>query len=349
MNNNGKISKAPWLFNGISWGVTALIVVALLGVTLWKVFPTEAVASAVPTPTEAGEPGLPAVSAAETGAIVRNVTLKTDISSKTTYNVTEYTVQRGDSVFSIAKNDNIKPETLLWANYAILEDSPDNLQVGQVLTVPPTDGVYYQWQEGDTLASVADKFSATVDDILNYPGNKIDLTNPVIKTGDYVMVKGGHREFVTWIIPTIARGKSGTANVGGAACSGGPVGSGAFVWPGPNHYISGNDYSASHLGIDVAGGEGTAIFAADSGVVTLAIGDGGWNHGYGNTVMIDHGNGYVTLYAHLSAVMVATCQGVYAGQTIGLAGSTGNAFGAHLHFEVRLNGGFVNPWYVLPK
>jgi murein DD-endopeptidase MepM/ murein hydrolase activator NlpD len=76
---------------------------------------------------------------------------------------------------------------------------------------------------------------------------------------------------------------------------------------------------------------------------------GGWNYGYGNVVMIDHGNGYITLYGHLSQINVVPCQAVYAGQLIGLAGNTGNSFGAHLHFEVRLNGGFVNPHYVLPN
>jgi murein DD-endopeptidase MepM/ murein hydrolase activator NlpD len=350
-----KIWENPGLFKGISWGITALIVFGLLGATLYTVLPTAARVPATTTtlatkaPEATANASLPTLvsSGAGTQAIVRQVTLKTDISSKTTFDMVEYTVQRGDSVFSIAKQFNIKPETVLFANYDILQDSPDSLRVGQVLKIPAVDGVYYQWQDGDTLDSIAAKFSANVDDILNFPGNKFDLTNPVIKQGDYVMVPGGSRAFVQWIIPTIARGKSGTASVGQASCSGGAVGSGAFVWPAPNHYLSGNDYSASHLGIDIAAVEGTTIFAADSGVVVLAA--GGWNHGYGNVIMIDHGNGYTTLYGHLSQINVATCQSVSAGEVIGLAGNTGNSFGAHLHFEVRLNGGFVNPWYVLPK
>jgi murein DD-endopeptidase MepM/ murein hydrolase activator NlpD len=64
--------------------------------------------------------------------------------------------------------------------------------------------------------------------------------------------------------------------------------------------------------------------------------------------MIDHGNGWITVYGHLSQINVSACQGVVAGQGIGLAGSTGNSTGAHLHFETRDNGGFVNPWNVLP-
>jgi murein DD-endopeptidase MepM/ murein hydrolase activator NlpD len=69
--------------------------------------------------------------------------------------------------------------------------------------------------------------------------------------------------------------------------------------------------------------------------------------GYGNLVAIDHQNGYLTLYAHLSGTAVSCGQSVAQGQVVGYCGSTGNSTGAHLHFEVRLNGGFVNPWHVL--
>jgi murein DD-endopeptidase MepM/ murein hydrolase activator NlpD len=345
----GKLSSSPRLFNGISWGVTILIVFSLLGYGLWHVLTPEVSAPILAvTPTaEKTQTTYPAASAStsNSAAIVRQVWLKTDITSKTTYTVGEYTVQSGDALFSIAKQYNIKPETLLWANSAVLQDTPDSLRVGQVLNVPPVDGVYYQVKQEDSLESIAEKFSANVDDIVNWPGNNIDLTSQQVTPGDYVMVPGGKREFVQWIIPTVARGRSGTSNVGGAACSGGPVGSGAFIWPSGNHFLSGNDYWSGHLGIDIAAGLGDPVWAADAGVVTVA----GWNDGgYGNVVMIDHGNGYITVYGHLSQVNVRTCQGVSAGTLIGLAGSTGNSTGAHLHFEVRLNGGFVSPWYVLP-
>ena len=351
MNFIGKISKSPRLFNGVSWGVTALIVLSLIGFASWRVFPYSGTATPEPTQTNAGtSTSIPTVAgtngSGSAQAIVRNVALKTDISKRANYKVEDYTVKQGDALFSIAKQYNIKPETVLWANYDILQDSPDSLRVGQVLKIPPVDGVYYQLQEGDTLQSIADKFSATSDDILNWPGNNIDLTNPKIDPGTYVMVPGGHREFVQWIIPTVARGRSGTSNVGGTACGGGPVGSTAFIWPTGNHFLSGNDYWSGHLGIDIAAGLGAPVWAADAGVVTIA--QGGLNGGYGNVVMIDHGNGYITVYGHLSQINVVPCQGVAAGQGIGLAGSTGNSTGPHLHFEVRLNGGFVNPWYVLP-
>ena len=128
-------------------------------------------------------------------------------------------------------------------------------------------------------------------------------------------------------------------------CSNGAVDSGAFVWPADNHFLSGNDYDFRHLGIDIAAGEGAPVYAADSGVVTAMGND---ESGYGNVIQIDHGNGYVTVYAHLSMIEVRMCQSVSAGQRIGAAGDTGNATGEHLHFEVLQDGWSINPWLVLP-
>ena len=206
------------------------------------------------------------------------------------------------------------------------------------------DGVYYQVQQGDTLVSIAAKFSANLDDILNWPGNTIDLATEKVKPGDYVMVPGGHQKVVVWNIPSVAR--AGASNSSGTACGPGPVGSG-FIWPTGNHYLSGNDFWSGHPGIDIAAGLGAPVWAAAAGVVTIA--QGGWNGGYGNVVMIDHGNGYITVYGHLSQINVVPCQGVAAGQGIGLAGSTGNSTGPHLHFEVRQGGENIDPWYVLPS
>lgn len=339
-------------FDIISWGITLLLVLSMLGFAVWWSQNSLVAQAARPQPTLDPKQPTPSVSLPALNntswhpSLERQIQLKTNIPERPRYSAAKYTVVRGDSVFAIAKKFNLKPDTILWANYDVLKDDPHSLKPGQVLVIPPTDGIYYQWQEKDTLEGVAKKFKATVEDILNWPGNDIDLANPTIKPGTWVMIPGGQREYIQWLIPTIARGSSGTANVGGSQCPGGAVGSGSFVWPADNHYLSGNDYWSGHLGIDIAAGEGAPIYAADSGVVTMA--QGGWNYGYGNVIQIDHGNGYTTLYAHLSVIGVRVCQSVSAGQWIGNAGSTGNAFGAHLHFEVRLNGGFINPWYVLP-
>lgn len=123
------------------------------------------------------------------------------------------------------------------------------------------------------------------------------------------------------------------------------IGNGVFNWPTDARFLTGNDYSYDHPGIDLAAGEGSPVYAVDAGVVRREGNDAA---GYGNLIEIDHGNGYSTVYAHLSVTNVRACQSVQAGQVIGSAGSTGNANGAHLHFEVLLNGDYVNPWSVLP-
>ena len=340
-------------FSIVSWAVTLVLVAGLiLGAFKWKVARGGAQAL-VPIPTAASKEEQPDVPMPALGgplafaAIEREIQIKTNVpANKPRYDIEEYRVVRGDSVFAIAESFKVQPETVLWANYDVLQDDPHSLAPGMVLKIPPTDGIYYQWKENDTLESVATEFRASVDDILNFPGNDVDLANPDIKSGSWVMVPGGEREFVQWLVPTVATGASGTSSTNQSACSGGAVGGGGFTWPADAHSLSGNDYWSGHLGIDIAAGAGAPVYAADSGVVTMA--QGGYNYGYGNVVQIDHGNGYSTIYAHLSSIGVGVCESVGAGQWIGAAGNTGNSQGAHLHFEVRQNGGFINPWFVLP-
>ena len=117
-----------------------------------------------------------------------------------------------------------------------------------------------------------------------------------------------------------------------------------MIWPAPSchslssyfgwriHPISGvNKY---HSGVDIPASYGSSILAADSGTVILA----GWNGGYGNCVVISHGNGVSTLYGHMSSIAVSVGQSVSQGQTVGYVGSTGASTGAHLHWEVAVNG-----------
>ncbi|HLO30571.1 MAG TPA: LysM peptidoglycan-binding domain-containing protein, partial [Anaerolineales bacterium] len=242
------------LFSLISWTVTIILVAGMvLGALKWKEY-TSVPAALAPEPTAAPNKNspqipMPALRGPETfGAIQREIQIKTNIpADKPRYDLEEYRVVRGDSIFAIAESFKIKPETILWANYDVLQDSPDSLRPGQVLKIPPTDGIYYQWKENDTLESVAKEFKTTVDAILNYPGNDVDLTNPKIDSGSWVMVPGGEREFVQWLVPTIATGKSGTSSTSQSACAGGAVGGGGFIWPADNHFLSGNDYWSGHL------------------------------------------------------------------------------------------------------
>lgn len=339
----------------ISWVVTLVIAGGMIfGALAWRQANAPQQPAALnPTMVPQEKPpqvAMPALLGSDPFAsISRVIQLKTNIpADKPRYKPVDYRVSRGDSIFAIAKTYNVEPETVLWANYDVLQDDPHSLKPGQVLSIPPTNGIYYQWKANDTLQSVATEFDASPDDIINYPGNNIDLTDPKVTSGSWVMVPDGSREFVQWLMPTVGTGNSGTGSspTSQNACPGGAVGGGGFVWPADSHSLSGNDYWSGHLGLDIAAGEGAPVYAADSGVVTMA--QGGYNYGYGNVIQIDHGNGYSTVYAHLSNIGVAPCQSVGAGQWIGAAGNTGNSQGAHLHFEVRQGGGSISPWFVLP-
>jgi LysM repeat protein len=280
----------------------------------------------------------------------RQVDLQTIIPNRSRVEVLRYTVQAGDAVFGIAAKFNLEPETVLWGNLDVLNDDPHLLRPGQELNILPVDGTYYQWETNDTIEGVAGNFGVDTQSIIDWPGNGIDPVDQEIEVGQWLVVPGGRRAFRQWFVPVPARPQSGVGSAyGPGGCTGdytgGAVGTGGFIWPTANHFISGNDYWSGHLAIDIAAANGAPVWAADSGVVVFA----GWSTvGYGNMVMLDHGNGWVTLYAHLSRVQVSCGQSVAQGQGIGLAGSTGNSTGPHLHFETRLNGGFVNPWFVLP-
>lgn len=341
----------------LSWIITGIVVMVLVATGLW--LPDQVGADSVPTAGTDGLTGnnggilgnLPGyVPQVTTEAIFRNTDPHTDISTNYRTAVTEYTVAIGDSIFGIAKKFNLKPDSILWANEDSLSGGVDYLSVGMKLNIPPTDGVYYQWKEGDKLDAIAGKYRADPENIVLWVGNNVDITNPLFTAGDYVMIPGGRGEYKQWVVPVIPTGKNGAVRTlaGPGACTvTGYVllGTGKFIWPAGNHSLSGNDYWDGHQGIDIAAGEGAPIYAADNGTIVYA----GWNpNGYGNLVMIDHGNGYATLYAHLSAINVACAVGVAQGQVIGYAGSTGNSTGAHLHFELRYQGGTINPWTMLP-
>ena len=346
-----KITTFPW-FSLISWFITALIVVGLLAFTFFWRANNPSIIQQPPTIVTEVAPSqhtqmIPTSSAINISwlalpAIERKLTLKTIIPQRPQYQVLTRTVQRGDAISRIAKEFNIKPDTLLFANYDVLKDSPDSLQPGQELNIPPTDGILYKWKPGDTLEKISAEYKSKLEDVINWPGNNIDLTNPTIKADQLVMLPGGTRESRAQVIET-AGGEGG----GPGGCASGAAGRGFFSWPtGNGASVSGNDYSAGHPGIDFAANEGDPIYASDGGVVTMS--QDGYNAGYGSVIQIYHGKGFTSLYAHLSQRNVTQCQVVGGGTVIGYAGNTGNSFGAHLHFEIRSGGSHVNPWDYLP-
>lgn len=240
-----------------------------------------------------------------------------------------YTVQAGDTVFDIAARFGISPETIMWSNPE-LEENPDWLPVGMEVIILPVSGVYHTVKEGDTIESLAKKYKVKPSDITDYPLNNLQGPPYELVPGQKLVIPGGQKPYK----PKIVRHYTGPIPPGAAK------GTGRFAWPidGPL-YIT-QYYWKLHRAIDIGVPLGTPVYAADSGFVVYA----GWNdQGYGKLVIIDHRNGFMTYYAHLSVIKVAVGMSVRKGQIIGLSGSTGRSTGPHLHFEIRKNGIPRNP------
>jgi len=338
----------------LSWIITIILVIGMILAALKMLQPKIAEVPPV-SPDQNNQivplPGL--ISNLTDCRLSRFANIKTDSPDGVRHNAVKYTVQSGDSIFVIAEKFNISAETILWANYSLLNDDPTFLMEGWRLNIPPTNGIYYTWKEGDMIEKVAQKYYADPEEIITWPGNLLDVSNPVTDklAGMNIMIPGGYRELAPWIEVLPFAPRTGVLRVvaGPGGCDApayGPIGTGSMIWPVWNNSVSGFDYSSYHRGVDLAAGVGTAVVAADNGTVIYS----GWNDsGYGYLVEIDHNNGYSTVYAHLSEGTLAVICGaaINQGQFIALSGSTGKSTGGHLHFEVRYNGGFVNPYWII--
>lgn len=289
-----------------------------------------------------------------TSALQRDTAIDTILPVRNRTALSEYTVEAGDTLFSVASRFGLLPETLLWSNRYNLGDDPHMIYPGQELVIMPLDGTLHIWSAGEGLNGVAEFYQVTPETIINYPGNNLkmaelgDLANPNIQPGTPLIIPGGKGQYSDWRVPRITREDPAVAlNVGPGACPesyDGVLGTLSFTWPVSAHTLSGYDYapSANHYGIDITGQIGDPVFTVDNGVVVYA----GWNDwGYGNMVVVDHGQGWQSLYAHMSTVEVICGQEVYRGDMVGTVGETGMALGPHLHFELRNDEyGRVNPW-----
>lgn len=271
------------------------------------------------------------------GGIPRHIQLKTILPEQPTNKITEYVVQRGDSPWSIAQKFDLKPETILWGN-AQLNAAAGSLRAGDTLNILPVDGVLHIVQDGDTLETLQVLHGTPAQEIFEYTGNNFDLTQPPQLTkGEQLIIPNG----TSPIIWSEAQAPSAAQKVsrGGYSSEVPNLGTGYFIWP-VNAYSLTQEYWSGHPGIDLSTDFRQPIFASDSGTVVFS----GWDDtGYGNMVIIDHGNGYQTYYSHNEANLVGTGQTVVKGQQIAESGSTGNSTGNHIDFRILYNGTFLNP------
>lgn len=249
-----------------------------------------------------------------------------------------YEVAPGDTISTIAERFEISTETVLWANSL---GYTDLIRIGQPLLILPVSGVLHTVAKGDTLLSLAATYGVDAEDILGYKSNNISDANS-LAIGQKIIIPGGKMP-VSRASPSSRGGVRPAAETPAAPAAAAAAPSGRFAWPtlGPIFQY----FSASHFGVDISPPYGTPVRAADGGMVVRAekLGWGlGWN------LEVDHGNGYSTVYAHLSRFEVDRGERVSQGEVIGLVGTTGYVTGPHLHFAVHRNGVPINPLSVLP-
>lgn len=245
----------------------------------------------------------------------------TERSDKPRDQVITYVVEKGDTLGTIAEKFGVSIDTIKWVN----DIGRDSLSIGQELKIPPVTGIVHKVKEGETVYSIAKKYKTDAQKIVNFPFNDFtDLDTFALNVGQTLIVPDGVQEEAPAIIipaPPVYAG-----------------GSGQFLWP-TNGVIT--QYPVwYHMALDIANPAAPPIAAGGDGVVTLVE---YLRWGYGQHVIVDHGGGISTLYAHMSEIYVKAGDRVGRGQVIGRMGSTGRSTGTHLHFEVRRGGVPVDP------
>ncbi len=250
--------------------------------------------------------------------------------------VITYTVIEGDNVSTIAYQHDLLPQTVVWSNREAIQDAPWLIQPGLQLFILPVDGVYHTVSAGETVRDIAAEYDVEPSALYNQ-WNDLE-EGDTLQEGQLLVVPGGEGWEIAWKPPEPEPTQSGTTYRYSASSVAAPSANNWFILPTGSRLVSGwyfrDPRNPGHIGLDYKCRLGDPLYAADSGAVTIA----GWHGGYGILVEVDHGNGYITRYAHLSQLLVGGGQGVRQGDVIGYCGSTGWSTGPHLHFEIRRNG-----------
>jgi len=261
------------------------------------------------------------------GALVKTNIANTQLGLKTRNSTIEHTVEAGDTVSSIAQKFGLKSSTILWSNNL---SSYSYIRPGDILTILPTDGISYKIKSGDTVSKIAKKYGTEEEKIIGF--NKlVDATD--IAIGETIIVPDGKIAPVytstrrTWAPSTSYK-----------PAPSGQRSSGKMLWPTNGRVIT-QYYNWRHTGLDIDGNYSSPLYASESGTVESV----GWLGGYGLQILINHGNGTKTRYAHASKIFVSNGQKVSRGETIAMMGTTGRSTGTHIHFEVIINDRKQNP------
>ncbi|MDR3265892.1 MAG: LysM peptidoglycan-binding domain-containing M23 family metallopeptidase [Synergistaceae bacterium] len=247
--------------------------------------------------------------------------------------VVAYVVAAGDSLWSIANSQNLEVDTLIGSN--AFRDS-SMLHPGVTLRIPNQDGIFYKLKKGDAIESVAKKYQVALDRIQKV-NPTIDLVS--LKASDEIFLPGARPEAIADVQTTGKKSDSSAATKKSVASNTSEKGVRAYRWPVMGRINSPFGWRRHpitkrrdfHTGLDIKADRGTVVRSARDGRVAYA----GWMGGYGKVVVVEHGNGQSTLYAHCSSLLVQQGASISVGQNIARVGTTGRSTGPHLHFEVR--------------
>ncbi len=245
-----------------------------------------------------------------------------------------HTIADGESLSVIAEHYGVSVSTIMWENGLA---NANSIRAGQKLLVPPVDGLSYTVQSGDSLEKLADKYEISVESIIAQNTLEADALNK----GQDLFLPGAVQAAPVNIATASYTASSTSRAVSYADVSSStsaPAFGKIFIYPTKGKITQG--YKAGHYAIDIADTSKPPVWAAGAGTITKAS-TGTWGGGYGNHIIIDHGDGLQTLYAHLDSVNVYEGQWIGQGDVIGIMGNTGRVYGAtgiHLHWEVIYNG-----------
>jgi murein DD-endopeptidase MepM/ murein hydrolase activator NlpD len=295
----------------------------------------------------------------EIEVIDANGNISTQLVPRQRNQIIEYTTKSGENLTKIAHKFSLDVRTLLWSNELTVGQS---IPLGTILRIPVTDGVFYTVQKGETLGEITQAHGAELNKVFAY--NALPR-NGSVKVDQEIFIPDARKIFVAVrppdlvaIVPIVKPTTPDASATAGpeplpsssngrtapTSLPGSQISALGYKLRRPTQGTLTQGYHSGHYALDIADALNTPIYAAAPGKVITS--QAGWNGGYGNYIIIDHGNDVQTLYGHNNVRKVEVGDWVEAGELIALMGNTGRVFGRtgiHLHFELRIRDRKVNP------
>ncbi len=287
------------------------------------------------------------VAVTEDGFLIKNAGQTASVDRSELADILTYVVEKGDSLYSIARRFGVSSDTIVWENNIT---NPHSLKVGSTLNILPVSGITHTIKAGDTIASVAKRYGLSAEKLAKQ--NQLESA-ATLTASSKLIIPGGKRIISTTntYVASVGRGTYAAYRpptpIDGAIIVSNGASNKSGKWmikPTEGTYTTYFGARPGHWAVDIADRSQPDIFAAADGTVVKS--QCGWNGGYGCMIVIDHGDKVQTLYGHMAELYAKVGDKVFQGTAIGKMGHTGRVYGAtgiHLHFEVIDNGSKKNP------